>query len=104
MTSSFGQVPRSAPGKPEAFTLHISDQDVTHFKALLELSKVGPKTWWNEHTDGSFGISRDWLIKAKDTWIGNFDWRQQEAHINSFPNFKIGIDNPEYGRLSVHFW
>ncbi|EAW25566.1 epoxide hydrolase family protein [Aspergillus fischeri NRRL 181] len=103
MACDFGNIPRNIPGKPQVFSLHVPDQDVADFRALLKLSKIGPRTWWNEHMDGSFGVSRHWLIKAKDIWLNDFDWRQQEANINSFPNFKIAVNNPEHGQLSVHF-
>lgn len=103
MALDFSKVPQNIPGKPVLSPIHVPDQEISDFKALLELSRIGPKTWYNEQTEGKFGVSRDWLINAKDAWMNNFDWRQQEAHVNSFPNFNITISNPDYGQLGLHF-
>lgn len=101
---SFGTIPQNAPGKPEPFTLRVSDEDLADFRSLLRLSKVGPATWENGRGDGSLGVTRDWLAGAKDAWLGAFDWRAHEAHINSFPNFKLAVQDAECGgELDVHF-
>lgn len=103
MTSPYSVIPHVTPGRPEPYQISIPEDNIENFKTLLQLSKIGPKTWYNEQKDGKFGISRDWLIDAKDRWLHEFDWRQQEARINSFPNFKISLNNPDHGRIAVHF-
>ncbi|KAK4066313.1 uncharacterized protein Triagg1_8145 [Trichoderma aggressivum f. europaeum] len=91
------------PGKPEPFTMHVPEEKLSEFHELLKLSKVGPATWWNRHNDRRFGVSHEWLSQAKEIWLETFDWRQQEARINKFPNFKITVDDPESGEIEMHF-
>ncbi|KAL2863276.1 epoxide hydrolase family protein [Aspergillus lucknowensis] len=104
--AAFNTLPRDIPNRPQPFTLHVPESDFDDFKALIRLSKIGPKTWWNQHTDdGRFGISRDWLARAKETWLSpeSFNWRTHEAHINSFPNYKVSLIDPEAGTVNIHF-
>ncbi|UKZ57098.1 hypothetical protein TrVGV298_010950 [Trichoderma virens] len=91
------------PGRPEPFTLHVPEKKLSEFHELLKLSKIGPATWWNQHNDHRFGVSREWLSEAKETWLTTFDWRQHEARINEFPNFKITINDSESGDIDIHF-
>ncbi|KZL84312.1 epoxide hydrolase [Colletotrichum incanum] len=103
MAYRFKVIPKNVLGKPEPFNLHVPEQDLSEFRELLQLSKIGPVTWWNQHTDGQFGISREWLSQAKETWLTSFDWRKHEKHINSFPNFKITVKDVEAGQIELHF-
>ncbi|PTB43513.1 hypothetical protein M441DRAFT_189529 [Trichoderma asperellum CBS 433.97] len=100
---AFNIPPTNMPGKPEPFTLHVPEKELSAFYELLKLSKIGPATWWNQHTDGRFGVSREWLSQAKETWLTAFDWRQHEDRINKFPNFKMTVDDAETGKIDVHF-
>ncbi|KAL9489604.1 hypothetical protein ACSS6W_001881 [Trichoderma asperelloides] len=100
---AFNIPPTNMPGKPEPFTLHVPEKELSEFYELLKLSKIGPATWWNQHTDGRFGVSREWLSQAKETWLTTFDWRQHEDRINKFPNFKMTVDDAESGKIDIHF-
>ncbi|KAH8668695.1 Alpha/Beta hydrolase protein [Xylariales sp. PMI_506] len=102
MTKHFNVLPKSIPSNLEPFTFHVPETDLAEFRELLKLSKIGPSTWWNQH-DLQFGVSREWLTKAKDTWVNEFDWRQQEERINNFANFKIAIQDVEAGQIDIHF-
>lgn len=100
----FGTIPQGAPGKPEPFNLRVPDEDLSHFKALLQLSKIAPPTYENlKGGKHALGLTRDWLASAKTAWLHDFDWRDHEAHINSFPNFKIPIADEQCGTLDIHF-
>lgn len=86
------------PSSARPFTLHIPDQDLSEWRQLLQLSRLGPKTYENQQKEENYGITYDWLSKAKDHWLNTYDWRAQESHINSFPNYKMTIDE-----IDVHF-
>ncbi|RFU78910.1 epoxide hydrolase [Trichoderma arundinaceum] len=103
MTGHFDVTPTIMPGKPEKFTLHVPEKEFAEFRELLKLSKIGPETWWNQHNDRRFGVSREWLSQAKETWLTTFDWRQHEARINKFPNFKMIVHDLEAGKIELHF-
>ncbi|KAG9188544.1 microsomal epoxide hydrolase [Alternaria panax] len=88
----------SPPDSAKPFTLNVSEQDVSEWRQLLQLSKLAPETWEGRQEDGRFGVSRKWLSDAKDYWLNKFDWRAQEKHINSFPNYKMQIED-----VDLHF-
>ncbi|KAJ5624637.1 epoxide hydrolase [Penicillium lagena] len=103
MLSSFNTPPKNVSGTLEAFTLHVPEEDLSKFQELLKLSEIGPATWWNTQQDSQFGVSREWLSQAKNTWLNKFTWRDHEHSINKFPNFKIAISDEEAGQVDIHF-
>ncbi|KAF9877098.1 epoxide hydrolase [Colletotrichum karsti] len=102
MAHAFGTVPKGAAKQPEKYTLRVPDEEIDDFKKLLALSKIGPETFYNRQEDRQFGVTRKWLIEAKDAWL-NYDWRKREDRINSFPNFKAKVDHKEIGTTDLHF-
>lgn len=71
--ASFANLPANRKSTPAPFTVSVPEQQLSDFKTLLKLSKIGPKTYENELTDGQFGINRDWLVQAKAAWE-KWDW------------------------------
>lgn len=102
LVNAFGSVPRGTVNVPEAFTLRVPDRRIQDFKSLLDVSKVGPDTWYTSNGHGQFGTTREWLVKAKRRWL-KLDWRKQEKHINSFSNFKAIVEDDVVGPTSIHF-
>lgn len=64
-SSSFAVVPPKATLELRPFTVHVPEKDVESFKTLLDVSKVGPKTFENTENSGKFGTQRKWLQHAK---------------------------------------
>jgi len=88
----------SLPSSVRPFTVAVPDQDLSEWRQLLELSKLGPKTYENQQTAEDFGVTYKWLSETKDYWLHKYDWRTQEKHINSFPNYKMQVAD-----IDVHF-
>ncbi|KAM5380790.1 hypothetical protein ACJZ2D_003314 [Fusarium nematophilum] len=95
-------MPYTVPEGAKPFTLRIPDDDCSQLHELIKLSRAGPATWENQHQDGRYGVSQQWLLSAKDYWLNKFDWRAQENRINSFPNYKINIKD-DTGDIDLHF-
>lgn len=58
------------------------------------------------HQRHLYGISRDWLVTAQETWASPsfFSWRAHERRQNAFPQFKINITVPSDGEpFELHF-
>ncbi|KAF2638444.1 epoxide hydrolase-like protein [Massarina eburnea CBS 473.64] len=91
-------MPYSPPSSAKPFTLTIPDADLASFNALLALTPLGPKTYENTQESANYGVTYEWLSSAKDNWLTSYSWRAQETHINSFPNYKIQIED-----IDVHF-
>jgi microsomal epoxide hydrolase len=88
----------SPPSSAKPFTLHIPDQDISEWRQLLELSKLGPTTYENQQSEKNYGVTQKWISKARNYWLNKYDWRAQEKHINSFDNFQMQIDG-----IDLHF-
>lgn len=102
MSKPFGTVPAGTLKVPEPFTLHVPDQDLEDFRTLLKLSPIAPETYYNRQEDGRYGVSRKWLIEAKDAWLQS-DWRSLEQRVNKLPNFKTQVESPEGHSVEIHF-
>lgn len=82
-------------------------------KELLLRSPIGPAVWENSSKDQGEttlsnprrkqGMRRDWLAEAKEHWLNDFDWRQKEDYINSFPQFTVPVVDDEGAEINIHF-
>ncbi|KAF2124826.1 epoxide hydrolase 1 [Dothidotthia symphoricarpi CBS 119687] len=102
-TKPFGVVPAGAKQQPTPFELCIDEGKLQDFKTLLKLSPIAKETYENLQTNGEFGVSRKWVSDTKDYWLKEFDWRKEENHINSFPNFKSQVSDTDGGKFDIHF-
>ncbi|KAF2808191.1 epoxide hydrolase 1 [Mytilinidion resinicola] len=108
MSEPYTKIPSSAKRHPQPYTLAVPEEDLTEFKTLLQLSRLGPETWEGKQGDrpngiSLLGITRAWLSNAKDYWLKSFDWRAHEKHINSFPNFKLSVKDKDGDESDIHF-
>ena len=110
--SAFGCVPSGIPGNPTPFSLHVPGKEIHRLDALVQHARVAVPSYYNAHADptnGTFGISRDWLAGAQTAWTssdddGGFSWREQERYANGFPNFRINVTVPSDGQVfDLHF-
>jgi epoxide hydrolase len=77
------------------FRLHVADSE------LADLHDRLARTRWTDDLPGvdwSQGVPVAYLRRLVDHWRTGFDWRGQEAELNSYPQFTTGID----GQV-VHF-
>jgi pimeloyl-ACP methyl ester carboxylesterase len=71
------------------FTINIPQAELDDLKTRLH------NTRWPVQLAGAGwerGVPRDYLEGLAATWANDFDWRAQEAHLNSFPQFTTEID------------
>jgi microsomal epoxide hydrolase len=102
--AGYDNIPQGANVKVDKFTLSISDEEITDFKTLLRLSKLAPQTYENLHTDdGELGVSHEWMSKAKEYWLNEYDWRTVETYNNSFPNYIAHIKDDDGEDFRIHF-
>ncbi len=91
MISSMGNM-----GIIKPFTLHIDDVDLHDLRQRLLKTR-----WPDERADAGWsdGLPLSYSQELTEYWIHDFDWRQQEARINSFPQFTTLVDGHD-----VHFF
>ncbi|KAF2261363.1 alpha/beta-hydrolase [Lojkania enalia] len=99
----FATVPSNVGHKLLQFKVHIDEQKLHDMNTLIRLSPIAKDTYENQTRERGFGVSRQWMLDAKSTWLDGFNWRDTEAHINSFPNYKTTITDDDGRTFSLHF-
>ena len=81
--------------QPETFNLHVPDA------ALADLRERLSRTRFPDQAPGeawAYGTDLDWMAGLVDYWRDGFDWRAQEARLNSFPQYKVSLQG-----IDLHF-
>jgi microsomal epoxide hydrolase len=79
----------------QPFRLHVADSAIGDLRERLARTRFpdqAPGEPWAYGTDVAY------LKQMVEHWHSRFDWRAQEARLNSFPQFKV----PLHG-IEVHF-
>ena len=77
------------------FKIEVPDSVLDDLRARLE------RTRWPDELPGvgwEYGSNMDYIKELVEYWKNDFDWRKQEALINSFSHFKAPVDGRD-----VHF-
>jgi pimeloyl-ACP methyl ester carboxylesterase len=83
---------------PLPFTLSITDDALADLKARLALTRFpdqAPDAPW------AFGTDLSYIKTMVPYWKDKFDWRAQEAALNSFPQFKVAMPDVDLHYLHV---
>lgn len=77
------------------FEFHASDDQLADLKR-----RVAATRWPERETvaDGTQGVQLATMQKLADYWAADYDWRQVERRLNSFPQYMTEIDG-----LDIHF-
>jgi len=79
----------------DQFHIHVEDALLEDLRDRLE------RTRFPDHIDGTgweYGVPIDYLRELVEYWRDSYDWRTQEARLNSFSHFRTRIDDQ-----SIHF-
>ena len=71
---SFEELPKGAARDFSPFKISIPEEKVEEMRTLIKLSTIAPETFESLHTDNNYGLTRGWLLKAKDEWLTKFAW------------------------------
>jgi len=77
------------------FEINISDDEIADLKQRLASTR-----WANKETvdDWEQGIPLSYVQEVCEYWQNEYDWKEREALLNRFPQFKTNIDG-----LDIHF-
>ena len=77
------------------FEIKVSDAEIDDLKRRLAQTR-----WANKETvdDWEQGIPLAYLQEVADYWANTYDWRDREAKLNRFPQFKTNLNG-----LDIHF-
>ncbi len=81
--------------QPEAFRLDTPQSVLDDLRVRLRSTRW-PGDFAND--DWRYGTNRAYLEELVAYWLDKYDWRKQEAEINSFANYRVTIDD-----VPIHF-
>lgn len=73
MALSFTSIPPNALSLPRPFQVAIPDNQIREFRQLVHFSQIGPQTYESLQEERTYGITRQWLVNAKQAWT-ELDW------------------------------
>ena len=71
------------------FRIEVSDAELEDLRERLA------RTRWPDELEGvgwGYGVGLDYVRGMTEHWRTSFDWREQEAVLNEFPQFTTTID------------
>jgi epoxide hydrolase len=77
------------------FRIEVTDAELADLKSRLFATR------WPDQLSGeqwARGVSVEYLKRLAAYWADGFDWRAQEAELNSYPQFRTEIDGQ-----TIHF-
>ena len=77
------------------FTIHVPQDQIDDLRDRLARTR-----WADDYLNESwdYGVERSWLQEMVAYWRDEYDWREHEAAMNAYPNFRVEIDG-----VPVHF-
>jgi pimeloyl-ACP methyl ester carboxylesterase len=81
--------------KIEPFKIDVPQNEIDALRTRLANTRWAPEL---DNENWSYGVNGTYLRELMTYWQDGFDWRAQEARINSFPQFRAEIDG-----VPIHF-
>jgi len=79
----------------QPFEINIDKAVIDDLKARIANTRW---TYEIENSKWEYGTNKTYLKELCDYWVNSFDWKKQEAYLNSFGHFKTTIDG-----VGLHF-
>lgn len=98
--SSYGQTAKGSQTEEHAvqeFSINISDEAIADLQSRLERTRLPDQL---EGTSWQYGTEKNTLSELIDYWRGDFDWREQEAMLNTFDQQLVEVDG--LGLHTIH--
>ena len=85
----------------EAFQIHVSDELLRATRTKLENARFPDEL---ENIGWEDGTPLAEIRKLRDFWLNSYDWRAEEAKINSeLPQFKLKVTVTGWDHVELHF-
>ena len=78
-----------------AFTIEVPDQAISDLRRRLSATRMPDQI---SNTSWEYGTDSGYLQELLAYWENDYDWREQEARLNEFDQFKTNIEG-----LDLHF-
>lgn len=90
---------RIIPADP--FTIQVSDGEIADLKERLARTRWPFEQDGNENWD--YGTNLSYMERLVSYWRDDFDWRKQEAWLNSFKHYRATITDDDDTDHEIHF-
>ncbi|MCE9651359.1 MAG: epoxide hydrolase [Parvibaculum sp.] len=90
---------RIVPADP--FEIRVSDGEIEDLKRRLQRTRFPNEPQGNEHWD--YGTSLPYMEKLVETWRDDFNWREAEAKLNRFPQYRASLTDEDGEDHEIHF-
>lgn len=90
---------QTIPADP--FKIHVPDHEIADLKHRLEQTRLPNEPDGNDHW--AYGTNLAYMERLLAYWRDDFDWRKQEAWLNSFPQFKTTLTDADEQDHEIHF-
>lgn len=84
-----------------SFQVNISEKVLSDLKTRLKLEVTTLEDRVVDPLEGvgfQWGLHKNFLKKVQQHWLNKYDWRQREALLNKYPNYKTTISG-----IEIHF-
>lgn len=71
---SFDELPYESTVRLQPFRIKTPQSELDDLKALLVAIRLPKETFENVQTKDNFGVTRKWMVEAKNAWLDDFDW------------------------------
>ncbi|GAK45408.1 epocide hydrolase domain-containing protein [Tepidicaulis marinus] len=85
----------------DPFTIHVSDGEIADLKARLAQTRLPNEPDGNENWD--YGTNLSYMERLLTYWRDDFDWRKQEAWLNTFKQYRATITDEDGADHEIHF-
>jgi len=84
-----------------SFKIAVPDEAIDAVRSKLAEASFPDEVDFSD--DWEYGASLRDVKRLAKHWAEGFDWRAQEAKLNSLPHFKTSIFVDGFGALDIHF-
>ncbi|KAH7304708.1 Alpha/Beta hydrolase protein [Stachybotrys elegans] len=89
------------PADIHPFQLHVPDEALVKLKEKLALATYFDEVDFSD--DWGYGVPQSDLKRLVNYWRDGFDWRAQEAKINTLPQYTTTVEIDGFGPFEIHF-
>ncbi|KAF1817466.1 alpha/beta-hydrolase [Eremomyces bilateralis CBS 781.70] len=85
----------------QPFKIHVSESAIESLNDKLDASQFPEETTFSD--DWKYGTPLSDIKHLAQHWREKFNWRQQEAKLNEYPQYTTSVNVDGFGEVELHF-
>ncbi|ORY25438.1 Alpha/Beta hydrolase protein [Naematelia encephala] len=102
MSKLFAQLPFDPTISVTPYNIAVPEETLEDLKSALDTVRPVKTTFENTNLGNGAGVTKEWIDNALKSWKNEFDWREIESELNSYPNYLAHVTHKDE-KLDVHF-